>query len=268
MWSNEDYTNPKYVGTIWWIADYLKNPANPIFPLSSTPHHVSQLDADFFDAISGALDYCDKRVADRTRFGHRNMADHNLDSVLSANWAGAFLHHTEIDKQVTAEQATGWVDDSMYTPSTWPFIVDPQGCVVQEVKDDGSPKTRRTTDKWVTNRAMAQLPAVSLCTNIAIGKAGAIMEAGCSGPCATPNADENPEDGWLLDQAANFSSFKKHLSRCTQPESRRTHRPITRPTDSVGGRKPLKTGAGRCVRRDPGCVHRERCFLVEEKRFA
>jgi len=154
VWSNEDYTNPKYVGTIWWIADHLRNPANPIVPLSTIPHHSSQLDADFFDAISDALDYCDKRVADRIRFGHRNMADHNLDSVLSANWAGALLHHKEIDKQVKAEQATGWVGDSMYTPSTWPFIVDPQGAV-QGVKDDGSPKARRTTDKWVTNEAIA-----------------------------------------------------------------------------------------------------------------
>ena len=212
VWSNEDYTNPKYAGTIWWIADHLKNPANPIVPLSSTPHHESQLDADFFDAISDALDYCDKRVADRTRFGHRNMADHNLDSVLSANWAGAFLHHKEIDKQVTAEQATGWVDDSMYTPSTWPFVVDPQGCVVQGVKEDGSPKARRTTDKWVTNDAIAQLPAVSLCTNIAIGKAGAIMEAGCSGPCAIPNADENPEDPATIADDDRTYLFKLDLT--------------------------------------------------------
>ena len=51
VWSNEDYTNPKYVGTIWWIADHLKNPANPIVPLCTAPHHESQLDADFFDAI-------------------------------------------------------------------------------------------------------------------------------------------------------------------------------------------------------------------------
>ena len=71
--------------------------------------------------------------------------------------------------------------------------------------------------------------------------------------------------GWLLDQVASFTSSKKYLSRCTQPESRRTHRPITRPTDSLGGRKPLKTGAGRCVRRDSGFVHRESCFLNEAK---
>ena len=169
------------------------------------------------------MDYGDKRVADRTCFGHRNMADHNLDSVLSANWAGAFLHHKEIDKQVKAEQATGWVDESMYTPSTWPFIADPQGCVVQGVKDDGSPKARRTTDKWITNDAIAQLPSVSLCTNIAIGKAGAIMEAGCSGPCANPIADENPEDLatvadddrtylFKLDLTAAYRQVMVHLS--------------------------------------------------------
>ena len=194
MWSNKDYTNPKYAGTVWWIADHLKNPSKPIVPLCTIPHHSNQLDPDFFDAISDAIDYGDKRVADRTRFGHRNMAAHNLDSVLSANWAGAFLNHEEIDKQVKAEQKTGWVDDSMQTPSTWPFIVDPQGCVIQGVKDDGSPKARRTTDKYVTNDAIAQLPTVTLCTNIAIGRAGAIMEAGCSGPCATPLANEDPED--------------------------------------------------------------------------
>ena len=194
LWSNKDYTNPKYVGTIWWIADHLKNPSNPIAPLSTIPRHSSQLDADLFGAISDALDHGDKRMADRSRFSHRNMAALNLDSVLSENWAGAFLHHEEINKQAKAEQATGWVDESMDTPSTWPFIVDPQGCVVQGVKDDGSPKACRTAKKWVTNDAIAQLPSATLCTNIAIGRAGAIMEAGCSSPCAIPLADEDPED--------------------------------------------------------------------------
>ena len=108
VWSNEDYTNPKYVGTIWWIADHLRNPAHPIVPMSTTPHHQSNLDADFFDAISEALNYGEKRVADRIRYGHRNMADHNLDSVLSANWAGAFLHHEElISKSKQSRQQVG-----------------------------------------------------------------------------------------------------------------------------------------------------------------
>ena len=59
--------------------------------------------------------------------------------------------------------------------------------------------------------------------------------------------------------------YKNHLSRCAQPEPRCAHRPITRPTDSLGGRQPLlKTGAGRCAHRDSGCAHRarERCFLI------
>ena len=30
VWSNKDYTNPKYVGTIWWIADHLKNLPIPL----------------------------------------------------------------------------------------------------------------------------------------------------------------------------------------------------------------------------------------------
>ena len=182
MWSNEDYTNlKKYVGTIWWIADHLRNPANPIVPLSTIPHHSSsQLDAEISSAPFPAPWTTATNVSP-TAFASATATwkiIHNPDSALSANWAGAFLHHTEIDKQVAAEQAAGWVGDSMYTPSTWPFIVDPQGCVVRGVKDDGPPKARRTTDKWVTNEAIAHLPAVSLCTNIAIGKAGAIINGG------------------------------------------------------------------------------------------
>ena len=68
----------------------------------------------------------------------------------------------------------------------------------------------------------------------------------------------------LLDQAVDFEAFKNRLSRCAQPESRCAHRPaITRPTtDSSGGRKPLKAGAGRCAHRDSGCAHRENISQV------
>ena len=62
----------------------------------------------------------------------------------------------------------------------------------------------------------------------------------------------------LLDQAATFAAFKKYLPRGTQLESRGTHRPITRPTDSLGGRKPPETGAGACVPRNSSCVPRGR----------
>ena len=79
--------------------------------------------------------------------------------------------------------------------------------------------------------------------------------------------------GWLLDQAAPFAAFKKKIPRGAQLESRGTHRPIARPTDSLGGRKPPETGAGRCAPRDSSCAPRGRFFfwaplLVEEKRFA
>ena len=59
--------------------------------------------------------------------------------------------------------------------------------------------------------------------------------------------------GWLLDQAADFAAFKKYLPRCPQPESRCPQRPTTRPIDSLGVRKPITKGAGRCGHRDSGC---------------
>ena len=72
--------------------------------------------------------------------------------------------------------------------------------------------------------------------------------------------------GWLLDQAASFASFKKQLSRCTQPESRRTHRPAPVLSGFLPPKEPVGRVIGRCVRRDSGCVqHRERCFLNEVK---
>ena len=64
--------------------------------------------------------------------------------------------------------------------------------------------------------------------------------------------------GWPLDQAATFTAFKKYLPRGTQLESGGTHRPITRPTDSLGGRKPPETGAGGFVPRSSSCVPRGR----------
>ena len=64
--------------------------------------------------------------------------------------------------------------------------------------------------------------------------------------------------GWLLDQAATSAAFKNHLPRGTQLESRGTQRQTTRRIDSLGGRKPLTTGAGRCVPRDSSCVPRGR----------
>jgi hypothetical protein len=100
----------------------------------------------------------------------------------------------------------------MDTPSTWPFVVDPQGCVVQGVQDDGTPKGRRTTDKWVTNDAIAQLLSATLCTNIAIGRAGAIMEAGASGACAIPFADKDPEDPATIADDDRTYLFKLDLT--------------------------------------------------------
>ena len=70
---------------------------------------------------------------------------------------------------------------------------------------------------------------------------------------------------WLLDQVASLTSSKKYLSRCTQPESRRTHRPAPVLSGFLPPKESVGRVIGRCVRRDSGCVHRERCFLNELK---
>ena len=74
--------------------------------------------------------------------------------------------------------------------------------------------------------------------------------------------------GWLPYQANRFSSTNRgqnHLSRCTQPESRRTHRPAPVLSGFLPPKESVGRVIGRCVRRDSGCVHRERCFLNELK---
>ena len=34
---NDYYTNPKYAGTVWYIADHLKDPTKPIIPRAALP---------------------------------------------------------------------------------------------------------------------------------------------------------------------------------------------------------------------------------------
>jgi len=34
---NVAYTNPKYAGTVWYIADHLRNLTKPIIPLAALP---------------------------------------------------------------------------------------------------------------------------------------------------------------------------------------------------------------------------------------
>ena len=40
---NEAYTNPKYAGTVWYIAEHLKDPTEPIIPLAALPPAKRQL---------------------------------------------------------------------------------------------------------------------------------------------------------------------------------------------------------------------------------
>ena len=71
--------------------------------------------------------------------------------------------------------------------------------------------------------------------------------------------------GWLPYQANRFSSTKKHLSRCAQPESRCAHRPAPVLSGFLPPKKSVGRVIGRCARRDSGCAHRERYFLNELK---
>ena len=82
---NEAYTNPKYAGTVWYIADHLKDPTKPIIPLAALPPAKKQLDADFIDSISDALGLGNIKPRDRIRHGHRNLSTCSLTSVVAAN---------------------------------------------------------------------------------------------------------------------------------------------------------------------------------------
>ena len=70
-----------------------------------------------------------------------------MTSVVVANWAGAYKFADDISKQVKEEAKEGWVDSPMPYPSTWPFRLEQQNGVAQGVKDDGTTKVRRSTDK-------------------------------------------------------------------------------------------------------------------------
>ena len=58
---NGDYTNPKYAGTVWYIADHLKDPSKPIVPLALVQPQRRQLNAKFIDDIADARNHGDKR---------------------------------------------------------------------------------------------------------------------------------------------------------------------------------------------------------------
>ena len=142
---NKAYTNPKYAGTPWYIADHLRDPSKPIVPLSTIQPSPRQLDADFIDAVSDASHHCDGRPKDRIRHGHRNLSTCSMTSVVAANWAGAYKYADDISTQVKEEAKEGWVDSPMPYPSTWPFRLEQQNGVAQGVKDDGTTKVRRST---------------------------------------------------------------------------------------------------------------------------
>ena len=97
---NDAYTNPKYAGTAWYIADHLRDPSKPIVSLSTIQPSPRQLDADFIDAISDASNHRDERPKDHIRHGHRNLSTCSMTSVVAANWAGAYKFADDISNQV------------------------------------------------------------------------------------------------------------------------------------------------------------------------
>ena len=49
---------------MWYIADHISDPTKPIIPLAALAPAERQIDADFIDKMTTALDHDDKRPAD------------------------------------------------------------------------------------------------------------------------------------------------------------------------------------------------------------
>ena len=222
---NGAYTNPKYAGAAWYIADHLRDPSKPIVPLSTIQPSPRQLNADFIDKLSDASNHCDERPKDRIRHGHRNLSTCSMTSVVAANWAGAYKFADDISKQVKEEAKEGWVDSPMPYPSTWPFRLEQQNGVAQGVKDDGTTKVRRSTDKGFgedsVNECIELIAKLKLCTNLQIGKAAAVIATADAGERTAPNADEDPDDPatiaddrrtylWKIDLTAAYRQITIH----------------------------------------------------------
>ena len=183
---NEAYTNPKYAGTVWYITDHLRDPTTLIIPLAALPPAKRQLDADFIDSISDALGHGNIRSRDRIRHGHRNLSTCSLTSVVVANWSGAYKYAKDIAEQVGDEVKNGWVELPMPGLSTWPFWLEQQNGISQGLKDDGTPKVRRATDKAYgsdsVNQYIELLSKLKLCTNLQTGRGAAILATADEAP--------------------------------------------------------------------------------------
>ena len=223
---NDAYTNPKYAGTVWYIADHLKDPTKPIIPLAALPPAKRQLDADFIDSISDALGLGNIKPRDRIRHGHRNLSTCSLTSVVAANWSGAYKYAKDITEQVGDEVKNGWVELPLPVPSTWPFRLEQQNGISQGLKENGDPKVRRATDKGhgpdSVNECIELASKLKLCTNLQIGRGAAILTTADEGPRATPNDDEDPNDPstvaddhrtylWKIDLTAAYRQVLIHI---------------------------------------------------------
>ena len=223
---NDAYTNPKYAGTVWYIADHVKDPTKPIIPLAALPPAKRQLDADFIDSISDALGLGNIKPRDRIRHGHRNLSTCSLTSVVAANWSGAYKYAKDITEQVGDEVKNGWVELPLPVPSTWPFRLEQQNGISQGLKENGDPKVRRATDKGhgpdSVNECIELVSKLKLCTNLQIGRGAAIITTADEGPRATPNDDEDPNDPstiaddhrtylWKIDLTAAYRQVLIHI---------------------------------------------------------
>ena len=172
------HTNPKYAGFVWHIADHIRDPTKPIIPLAALAPAKRQIDADFGDTITSALDHDDKRPADRIGHGHCNLSQCSLTSVVAANWAGAYKYANDITGQINDEVKNGWVELPLPVPSTWPFRLEQQNGISQGVKENSDPKIRRSTDKErgpdSANECIELVSKLKLYTNLKIGRGAAI----------------------------------------------------------------------------------------------
>ena len=204
----------------------MRDPTQPIIPLAALPPAKRQLDADFVDSISDALGYGNIRPRDRIRHGHRNLSTCSKTSVVAANWSGAYKFAKDIAEQVADEVKNAWVELPMPAPSTWPFRLEQQNGISQGLKEDGTPKVRRATDKGdgpdSVNECIELMSKLKLCTNLQIGRGAAILATADHGPRAVPNDDEDPNDPstvaddtrtylWKIDLTAAYRQVTIHL---------------------------------------------------------
>ena len=91
---NDYYTNPKYAGTVWCIADHLKEPSKPIIPLALVQPQRRQLDAMFIDGIAEGENFI--------QFDFESSYLNGIRALLQRNWFQSHLLRSGIPKKINS----------------------------------------------------------------------------------------------------------------------------------------------------------------------